>query len=301
MTEQDGLILAIDAGGTFFKSGLVSFGGEILEHTRVSCPVDSAGQADSVRSAYHTLIARQLENARVLGRPVRAVGVDTPGPFDYQEGKSLMRHKFPALYGIPLRPWIQEAAGKLPVRFLHDSTAFLLGEYWKGGLQGEGNAAGVMLGTGLGFAYMRNGVVQLNPQGGPGFSLYTVPYRGGIAEDYVSRRGIINRYLERASKAEGGTDVADIARLAREGSEPARAAMRETGKMLGEILLPVLKEKRCRRLTIGGQISKAYSLFGPELEQTLAEIRLDRILPAANPDDAHLLGCAYTILTGGIN
>ena len=142
MTEQDGLILAIDAGGTFFKSGLVSADGKILEHTRVSCPVDSAGQASSVRSAYHILIARQLENARAIGRAIKAVGVDTPGPFDYQEGKSLMRHKFPALYGIPLRPWIQEAAGDLPVRFLHDSTAFLLGEYWKGGLQGEGNAAG---------------------------------------------------------------------------------------------------------------------------------------------------------------
>ncbi|MFR5790888.1 MAG: hypothetical protein ACLUFA_10980 [[Clostridium] leptum] len=67
MTEQDGLILAIDAGGTFFKSGLVSADGKILEHTRVSCPVDSAGQASSVRSAYHILIARQLENAAQLG------------------------------------------------------------------------------------------------------------------------------------------------------------------------------------------------------------------------------------------
>ena len=73
MTEQDGLILAIDAGGTFFKSGLVSADGKILEHTRVSCPVDSAGQASSVRSAYHILIARQLENARAIGRAIKAV------------------------------------------------------------------------------------------------------------------------------------------------------------------------------------------------------------------------------------
>lgn len=78
----------------------------------------------------------------------------------------------------------------------------------------------MMLGTGLGFAYMRNGEVQLNPQGGPGFSLYTVPYRKGAAEDYVSRRGIISRYLERTPMAGSGIDVADISRLAREGSEP---------------------------------------------------------------------------------
>ncbi len=296
MTEHGGLILAIDAGGTFFKSGLVTADGEIPVHTRISCPVDSAGQADSVRWAYQSLIGRQLENARALGQAIKAVGVDTPGPFDYREGKSLMRHKFRALYGIPLRPWIQEAAGKLPVRFLHDSTAFLLGEYWKGGLQGEGNAAGVMLGTGLGFAFMQNGAVQLNFQDGPGFSLYTVPYREGIAEDYVSRRGIISRYLERVPQAESGIDVADIARLARRGSAPALATMKETGRMLGEILLPVLKEKQCRRLAVGGQISKAYPLFGPDLEKVLEDIRLDSVAPAKSPDGAHLLGCAYLLL-----
>ena len=34
MTEQDGLILAIDAGGTFFKSGLVSADGKILDNVQ---------------------------------------------------------------------------------------------------------------------------------------------------------------------------------------------------------------------------------------------------------------------------
>ena len=117
MTEQDGLILAIDAGGTFFKSGLVSADGKILEHTRVSCPVDSAGQASSVRSAYHILIARQLENARAIGRAIKAVGVDTPGPFDYQEGKSLMRHKFPASVWDP-SPSMDSGGGGRPSRAL---------------------------------------------------------------------------------------------------------------------------------------------------------------------------------------
>ena len=63
-------------------------------------------------------------------------------------------------------------------------------------------------------------------------------------------------------------------------------------------MFPVLKEKGCRRLTIGGQISKAYPLFGRDLEQTLADLQLDGISPAANPDDAHLLGCAYVLADG---
>ena len=61
MTEQDGLILAIDAGGTFFKSGLVSADGKILGAYPCFLPGGQRRPGISVRSAYHILIARQLE------------------------------------------------------------------------------------------------------------------------------------------------------------------------------------------------------------------------------------------------
>ena len=286
-------ILVIDAGGTFFKSGLIDEDGHVLNGSRISCPVDSDGEAENVRKVYHTVISRQMETASLQDAAVAAVGVDTPGPFDYKQGKSCMKHKFKALYGIPIRPWIEEATGGIPINFIHDSTAFVLGEYWKGKLQGNENGAGVMLGTGLGFAYMCDGVVQLNQQGGPKYSLYSQPFRNGKAEDYVSRRGICRRYRERMPQSGLQLDVVDIANLAKAGDQAARETMEETGEMLGEILTPVLETIACHQLVIGGQICKAYPYFSAPLEQILKNIGVERVAPSQNPDNSHLLGCAY--------
>lgn len=302
--DKNARILAIDAGGTFFKSGLVDTEGRIMEGSRFSCPVDCDGDARTVREAYQTIASYQMNLAKKTDSVITAVGVDTPGPFDYEQGMSCMQHKFRALYKIPLRPWIWEVTGDVPIYFLHDSTAFLLGEWWKGSLSNSQDGAGVMLGTGLGFSYMKGGSVQLNPQGGPAYPLYTEPYRDGIAEDYVSRRGIIRRYQERISGAGGESeksqktiDVADIAALAKEGDKKAEETMEETGRMLGEILVPVLRKTGCKSLVVGGQISKAYSCFGGALEETLKELKLEKTGPSRNPDDSHLSGCAFAVLS----
>lgn len=294
--ECSRLFLAIDAGGTFFKSALITEDGQIEKNSRISCPVDSEGQAGSVRDAYHWLIEKQMEVAKNRNSNIAAIGIDTPGPFDYTKGESRMLHKFRLLYGIPIRPWIEEKIGKVPIRFLHDSTAFLLGEYWKGELKDCNNCAGVMLGTGLGFACMRDGKVQLNEQGGPGYSLYNRPFGDGNAEDYVSRRGICRRYRDRNSDCVSGVDVVDIAEFAKKGDPMALDTFEETGRMLGEILLPVLRQAPYKRLVIGGQISKAYPYFGPALESVLNGTGLDMIGPSRCPDDSHLLGCAYSII-----
>lgn len=293
MTEEGrGLILAIDAGGTFFKSALVAADGQIVCGSKLSCPADSDGPAELIQAAYQWLAGKQMEAAEHRNSRVAAIGIDTPGPFDYARGESRMRHKFRSIYGIPLRPWLEEIVGKVPIYFLHDSTAFLLGEHWKGRLRGCDDCAGVMIGTGLGFSYMKNGEVQLNDVGGPACSLYSRPYRDGTAEDFISRRGICRRYQNRVLDCPNGIDVIDIAKFAGAGDHAALETFEETGEMLGEILLPVLREQQCRRLVVGGQISKAYPFFGKVLEQVLEGAGLDQTGPSGNPDDAHLLGCA---------
>ncbi|MEA5012730.1 MAG: ROK family protein [Angelakisella sp.] len=286
------LTLAIDAGGTYFKSGLVTSEGYILEGSRISFPVDSAGDGETIKRAYQTLVEVQLKKAEEAGASVTSIGVDTPGPFDYQAGESRMLHKFKSIYGVPLRPWIAEAAGDLPIHFLHDSTAFLLGECWRGEGQGFDSLAGVMLGTGLGFAYKQKGIIQLNSQGGPGCSLYNRPFLTSTAEEYVSRRGIRNRYFARVPDAPPQIDVAQIAQLAQRGDLPAQETFEETGQMLGEILLPVLQDIKPEALILGGQISKAYPLFGTALHRQLQQLKLKKLSPSRCPDTAHLLGCA---------
>ena len=139
-----------------------------------------------------------------------------------------------------------------------------------------------MLGTDWDFAYMRNGAVQLNPQGGPGFSF--IPFLIGRRplKTMFPAGGIIRRYLERVPQAEKGVDVADIARLARGGQRPSHCHNEGNRWDAGRNPAAGAERKAMPKACRWGQISKAYPLFGPELEKALEDIRLT-IAPAEAP------------------
>lgn len=288
-------VLAIDAGGTYFKSALVTREGNIPEHSRFCIRTDSNGDVKSIKDAYQNIIRTQLSFAQELGMTIIGIAVDTPGPFDFEKCASLMKHKFKAIYGIPLKPWLQEAAGPLPIVFLHDSTAFMLGEAWKGEAKGYEDVAGVMIGTGLGFACMKNGRIRLNQEGGPEISVYNRPFLGKTAEDFVSRRGIVADYKKRAEACgeDEALDVLEISKRARKGEAAAIETFARTGHYLGRILALVLARLETRCLVVGGQISKSFDLFEDGLKTELETVSsLEKIARCGQPDDAHLLGGA---------
>lgn len=140
-------LIAIDAGGTFMKSAIVSNNAEIVDGSIYSTEANSDLDAEAVRQGYIRTLEAQLKNAARQNIELSAVAIDTPGPFDYENGYSLMQHKYKAIYKLPLRPWIQEIVD-LPVTFIHDSAAYLTGELWHSPYGDYKNAAGVMIGTG---------------------------------------------------------------------------------------------------------------------------------------------------------
>ncbi|MCQ2427731.1 MAG: ROK family protein [Clostridia bacterium] len=282
-------ILAIDAGGTFLKSALIA-GGEIIPGTGRKVGVDSdLGTADEVHAAYSRLIKEEALLAASLGLTFGKVSVDTPGPFDYKTGTPLMTHKYRAIYGISLIPWIREAVGDLPITFVHDSAAFITGAFaWRRDIY---SAAGVMIGTGLGFALSKGGRPLLANTGSPLVSIFKAPYRDGIAEDYISAGGILKRYNAKApSAAENAKEIAERAAL---GDNAALEAYAETGAMLAEIIAPILSEHGTEALAVGGQIARSFDLFGEELRQGLGSLGVCiPVFPASDIDGVHLLGAA---------
>ncbi len=63
------------------------------------------------------------------------------------------------------------------------------------------SAIGITLGTGLGTATFQNGVAK-------DANLWCAPYLDGIAEDYISARGLINTYRKLS-----GTTVENVKQL----------------------------------------------------------------------------------------
>lgn len=283
-------LLAIDAGGTFLKSALFA-DGELCRDSFYSVAVDSdGGTAEQVHAAYSRLISAAVRRAETLDGRICRVCVDTPGPFDYVGGVPLMQHKYRAIYGISLIPWIREAAGDVEVAFVHDSEAFVLGAARQTVLR---PVAGAMLGTGLGFALTDEaGQPRRRPDGGPLVSLYREPLRGVCAEELISGRGIVARYnaASPGSPAETAKQVGD---RARGGDAAALEVYRETGALLGEVVRPVLERYGVRAFIVGGQIARDFALMEAGLRESLDGLKaLEYIAAAEDIDNVHLFGAA---------
>ncbi len=275
-------ILALDTGGTSIKRSLVDGAGE---PTAVSLHAFGEDTRDALLQTFRDALVAGRDDAERLGLRVTRIGVACPGPFDFRLGVSQMTHKWAGIRGVPLPPVMNEVFPDIPVSFLHDSTAFMLGEAFGGAALNAQNPAGVMLGTGLGYAYMHDRRVCLDATLSPRVRLWRLPYRDGIAEDYVSRRAIRNRYARKTDGAAEPPDVREIAGRAAAGEPAALTAFRETGALLGDILHTHLSAD-CDLVVVGGQIARSAELLLPSVRQVLAV----PVVPAAHIGDAALRG-----------
>ena len=247
----------LDVGGTFIKCA-----------DGRAVPVDSAGSRESV--------AASLREALGDVSGLDGVGIAIPGPFDYRQGIFLMRHKFAAVYGEDFRTLAGLPDG-LEIRYGHDVTCILEGAIRRMGLRS--NTALVTLGTGLGFAHARDGEVQYNEKSSPARSVYSLPYRDGIIEDYVSARGIQRTYRSKGGDADAS--VLTIARRAYGGETAALETFAETGAHLGNVLPPVLEETLVDTLLFAGQIARSFSLLEGPLRAALAPLEQLRTIGPA--------------------
>ena len=289
MIHSDSCIFAADAGGTSLKAALIQ-NGQIVDGSFFSLPIRSDGSKEEILQAYTALGAAAKTLAGKLHLAITEAAVCIPGPFDYANGCSLMQHKYQSVFQIPLRPWIQEGIGHpIPITFLHDSSAFLLGACQE--LPDcHRRICGVTIGTGLGFACILDGILQENENGGPGISIFKRSYLGQTAEDFVSKRGILQQYYHLAPSVHELT-VKELADSARQDNANARQVFTDTGVHLGKILEPVIKAYSFDALILGGAISKSADLFLASLKATLADCDV-AVYPAKDIDLSPILGAA---------
>lgn len=244
--------ILLDVGGTFIKRP----DGQMF-------PIDSDGDCQT--------IARQLQAAIGPMKRISGIGVAIPGPFDFEKGIFLMKHKFASVYGKSFRELVP-VPEKVHLVFHHDVNALLLGSVKMLSLQRE-NTALVTLGTGLGFACALKGQVQYAPSGSPARSLWNLPVEeGGILEDYVSARGICRSYAQLTGIT--GETARSIAEKAYNGDVAARKAYENVGAYLGQALEKALAGLDITTVLIGGQIGQSFSLMREPMQHQLEGIRL---------------------------
>ncbi len=287
--------LLLDVGGTFVKSVVATLNGELLPNTETSVPINSNGTREEIEHSFATVVANGRAIAEYNGYLLAGVGIAFPGPFDYNTGVSYMTHKFAALEKVSVKDFFHsllDIGEDMPVVFMHDVTAAVLGELRFGAAQGYKNVAVVTLGTGLGFSHTADGEIQYSPMGSPSISLYNRPYRDGVLEDYASKRGFLRSYAEVCGKEiPANLTVAMIGGLCAEGDKEALQSFQNVGNILATELKPLLTELNIECLLFGGQISRSFAHFEPALRHLIDEVpSLKHISPMKNLSTAAPLG-----------
>jgi len=221
-----------------------------------------------------------------------------PGPFDYAQGISWMKHKMPYLYGVNLSEALAARFGwrVSQVRFLNDAAAYLLGEVGAGAARGVGRVVVFTLGTGVGSGFAVDGKVVTEGKGvPPGGEIWNVPYEGGIVEDQISTRALQRAYAARKGQER---EVASIAHYATGGEGAAIKVFEEFGKNLGIALKGLLADFAPDLVVLGGGISRSAHLFLPaakaELQGAKFEVRIAEL-----GDNAPLAGAGVAWFTAG--
>ena len=287
--------LLLDVGGTFVKSVVATLQGELLPNTESSVPINSDGTREEIEHSFATVVTNGRAIAEYNGYLLAGVGIAFPGPFDYNTGISYMTHKFAALEKVSVKNFFHsllDIGEDMPVVFMHDVTAAVLGEMNFGAAQGFKNVAVVTLGTGLGFSHTIDGEIQYSPLGSPLVSIYNRPYRDGVLEDYASKRGFLRSYAEVCGKEiPANLTVAMIGGLCAEGDKEALRSFYNVGDILATELKPLLEEYKIECLLFGGQISRSFRFFEPAIARLKDEVStLQHIATMQNLSTAAPLG-----------
>ncbi|MEN8224154.1 MAG: ROK family protein [Bacteroidota bacterium] len=291
------LAIGVDVGGSHVSCAAFDLKeNKYLKNTFSENELDNHAQADIIIET----IGKTLNKSLVLAGPekVEGIGFAMPGPFDYVNGISRFKGengKFENTYGLNMPEGLLKYLG-LPetfkVRFINDATAFAIGEDRFGKAEGYSTSISITLGTGFGSAFIKGNMPILLGDTVPGQGcVWHLPFEDGIADDYFSTRGFVNRYYQRTGAHIRG--VKELAALA-DREAIARGLFDDFGLKLGGFLQPWIKSSGSEILVIGGNISKAYPLFKEGLDQGLGKVNV-AVEVSDLKESASMIGSAFLI------
>jgi glucokinase len=256
------LVAGVDIGGTHITAALIDLRNRsILAGSICRDRVNSNGSADEIVSSWANVISNCFAAGGMLPGHI---GIAMPGPFNYTEGIAFMKDqgKYDALYGLNVRKLLalKMKTSQQKILLNNDAACFLQGELFSGIAKNVMKVIGITLGTGLGSAITDNGkVVDAN--------LWCSPFKNGIAEDYLSERGLLKNYKTLIDLPI--ENVKALTMLAEYNDINAKLAFTQFGNELGDFLDPLVTRYSTELVVLGGNISKAFRFFSTSLEKRL--------------------------------
>jgi len=260
--------VGVDIGGGHILSAIVDNNeNRLLDETRYYVKVNNKGTFDEIMTSWSSALNQSIQH--VDPKELEGIGFAMPGAFNYKDGIGMFEEgnkKYLALYQVNIKkaltPYL-ETNHILPFRYLNDATAFAVGEAWVGKAKHALKSIAVTLGTGLGSAFIHQGVPIVVREDVPKEGcLWHLPFKDRLVDDYFSTRWFTITYEQRfGKKVPGAKELAEMAN----DSPEIMALFEEFGNNLGEMFTPWLKKFPAEVIVMGGNITGAFNLFGPSM------------------------------------
>lgn len=245
------MLIGIDLGGTFIKSGIADSSGNLIYTKKVPTPASRI--FEEVVEAIAMLIDDLCEDANMVKSQIKGVGVACPGHIDRETG---VVHSSSNLqwWGMPLRQSLSKQCG-LSVEIINDAEAALLGEMAFGSGKGFESVVMLTLGTGIGSAVYKYGRLLERTELG-----HTVIQSGG-EQCACGRKGCFEAYASATAL------VRDTKRAVATQETAMRKEQEITGKTVFDYrntdkVAKQVADKYLKMLACG--ISNAVSVFHPQ-------------------------------------
>lgn len=255
-------LLGVDIGGSHISAAIIDQeNGGIVSSSLINKSVDSNGSAETILNTWGSVLE---EICSSFSKAEIRIGVAMPGPFDYENGVSLIKNmnKYDSIYKVSVREYLVKLLGVGPknIIFRNDAESFLHGEVMYGAAKGFKKAIGITIGTGLGSAISDNMVTR-------DVNLGSSLFMDGIAEDYISTRWFVKRYYERTgAKIVGVKELMELCDL-----KVVQEIFEEFSNNLFVFLRNFIEMEKPEVVIIGGNITKSYKMFWESLVLKIRE------------------------------
>ncbi|BCH08399.1 glucokinase [Mesorhizobium sp. 131-3-5] len=259
MTEK--LVIGLDIGGGSTKLGLVSPGGTIVARRRLTYAKAATG--DKILSDYASAIDDLMRGQKV--ERLAGIGIGYPGHIlpDHISGDD---SNVLALDGMPIAE-ILKRRFQCPVGLMNDADAGAIAEYRFGAGRGVDRLLMVTVGTGIGLAFLADGVPTNTANGCLGDAGHVIVVRDnpvrcrkgclGCLESVASGQAIERHARRLRSDHKATSATAALVRDALGGNASALGIIAEAGNWIGMAAASWCNIFAPTTLLIGGGISAA--------------------------------------------
>ena len=236
-------------------------------------------------------------------RPVAGIGMSLPGTVDTVRGVSVDSPVMRGWDGVELAPYLK-GVSSAPLVLANDAVV-LAGSELFGRVERPREALVVKASTGLGLGVVANGQILTGHAGVTGeLGHCKVPAAEGLPcrcgatgclEAVAGGWALVARLREQGGQAE---HIRDLVELALRGDPLARSLLRESGRLLGEVLAVAINLLNPEVIVVGGDMAGAFDLYAAGVREsvyaqaTALSSRDLKFRPAVHGDHAGLVGCA---------